>query len=417
MGERQAANRPSRLRLISGLAVAAALIAGGGINAIAMSTGNPMVLEALAPYSGAANSIATELVVRTSQAKPDMAKLREKAVSSLKREPLDFRAARSIALTKMMSGEKQEARHLFRIVARNTLREPITHVWLMGDAFENRRYGEFLRESEIVMRGQPETAASVFTMLATLIDEGKVTEAIAKKVAAKPEWRAGFFDTFGETSKNSDAAYAFYRRLQALGAPASASEQRVWLLHELGRTDAHTLVARWRALRTEPLAPKERLLRNPGFEGSASPQPFDWALYFPEGSFAEISASPSGSGKSLFVEVNGRNDAWVARQILDLAPGRYSLAYRVFPLTDLVRKDLRIGLDCASGRVFSPHVDHAVTGALEQWSANSFDFTVPAGCRAQQITVGIKPEGLTSNLQAYFDDFTIRSLPTEAPSA
>ncbi|MFN6935300.1 MAG: hypothetical protein ACK4NZ_09120, partial [Tsuneonella sp.] len=100
-----------------------------------------------------------------------------------------------------------------------------------------------------------------------------------------------------------------------------------------------------------------------------------------------------------------------------LAPGRYSLAYRVFPLTDLVRKDLRIGLDCASGRVFSPHVDHAVTGALEQWSANSFDFTVPAGCRAQQITVGIKPEGLTSNLQAYFDDFTIRSLPTEAPSA
>lgn len=408
MSERDTAQRAPRARLIGALLAAGALIGAGGVTALAMSTANPLLLKALAPYSGAAASIWTEFEVQTAQTAPNMDDLRKKAVTALTREPLDFRAARSIALTKLAAGRKDEARKLFRIIARNTQREPITHVWLIGDAFANRRYGEFLREAEIVMRDQPESAVNVFVMLTTFIDEGKVIDAIVRKVAAKPEWRAGFFDTFGERSKNSDAAYDFYRRVKAAGAPASSAEQRVWLLHEIGRTDTSEVVARWKALQAEPLPAGERLMRNPGFEGSAAPQPFDWAFYVPEGSFSEINTTPDGEGKALYVEMTGRDNMTVARQILDLRPGSYTLSYRAFPLTELERKDLRIGIDCAAGKTFTPRVDHAVTGAREAWSRHSVRFTLPPGCRAQQLTIGMKPGGLTANLQAYFDDFSIQ---------
>lgn len=402
------APRAPRARLIGALVAASALIGAGGINAIAMSTANPLLLKALAPYSGAASSIWTELAVQTTQTAPNMDELRRKAISTLSREPLDFRAARTIALTDLAEGRKAEARKLFRIIARNTQREPITHVWLIGDAFKNRRYGDLLREAEIVMRDQPDSAVSVFTMLTTFIDEGKIVDAIVRKVAARPEWRAGFFDVFGERSKNSAAAYDFFRRVKAAGAPASAAEQRVWLLHEIGRTDTSEVVARWKALQAVPLPPSERFVRNPGFEGSAAPQPFNWAFFLPDGSFAEITSTPDGEGKALYVEMTGRDNMTVARQILDLAPGSYMLSYRAFPLAELERQDLRIGIDCAQGKTFSPRFDHAVTGARETWSRRSVRFTLPAGCDAQQLTIGMRPGGLTANLQAYFDDFSIK---------
>lgn len=408
MKQRDIQSRRPRGRLVAALLAAGALIGAGGVNAVAMSTVNPLLLETLAPYSGTARSIWTELEVQTAQTAPDPQELRKKAVATLAREPLDFRAARTIALTELSEGRKDEARKLFRIVARNTQREPITHVWLLGDAFGAQRYGEFLREAEIVMRDQPESAVTVYVMLTSFVDEGKATDAILRKVAAKPEWRAGFFDTFGERSKNSDAAFDFYRRLKAAGAPASASEQRVWLLHEIGRTDTNEVVKRWRSLQSAPLPASERFVRNPGFEGSAAPQPFDWAFYVPEGSFSEITAAPDGAGKALYVEMVGRDNMTVARQILDLAPGRYTLSYRAFPLTELQRKDLRIGIDCASGRNFAPRVDHAVTGEREVWTRRSVRFALPAGCHAQQLTIGMQPGGLTANLQAYFDDFAIQ---------
>ena len=399
--------KPIRARLIAGLLAAGALIAAGGANTIALASANPMVLEALAPWSGVAASKAVEFEVQTALSAPNLVELRENALRALRREPIDFRAARSIALASLGSGDKERAEKIFRTVARHTLREPITHIWLISDAFENRRYGEFLREAEVVMRDQPGSSSQVFLMLTKLVDQRQVVPQIVEKVAAKPEWRSGFFDTFGEKSQNSAAAFDFYRRVKASGAPATASEQRVWLLHEIGRSDPAEVIRMWKVLQTQPLSAAERLLRNPGFEGTTAPQPFDWTFFLPEGSFAEVTGSPAGQGKSLYVEMTGRQPMTVARQVLDLPPGRYTVSYRAFLLTDPARKELRVALDCAQGRTFAPRIENAVVAARETWSRHKFDVTIPAGCAAQQLRIGMEPGGLSTSVQAYFDDFAI----------
>lgn len=398
---------PNRARLLAGLLGAGALITVGGVNALGLSSRNPILLKALAPYSGAAAANWTEVEVRTAQVAPDMESLREKSLDVLKREPLDFRAARTLALVDVFAKREDAARAKFAVIADHTLRESITHIWLMDDYYKRGDYRSFLDEGEIVMRAEPQTAASVYTLLTQLIDKGKMGPEIAQKVAAKPEWRAGFLDAFGEQSKNSEAAFSLFKSIKAQGAPASSSELRVWLLHELGRSGGSATVQRWKSLRIEPPGKGERYVRNGDMEGTTAPQPFDWTFFLPEGNFAEISASPNGPGKSLFVELKGRDPVIVARQVLDLPPGSYALDYRVFPLVDLSRRDLRIGIDCAQGNGFSPVVDHSVSGPLDGWSRGKLTFDVGTNCPAQQITIGMKPDGLTSSLQAYFDDFVI----------
>lgn len=393
-----------------GLAVAAATVAivAGTVNTIAMSTVNPALLKTLSKWSGEASGTLLDAQVQTARTAPELAGYRDDLVRTLEREPLDFRATRSLAFVDLAQNRTGRARSLLETNARYTLREPLTHIWLISDALERKNYGAFLRESEIVMRDRPKASQPVYELLTGMIDQSKMTDAIARKVAARPDWRAGFFDTFGEKSTNSAAAYDFFRRIAALGAPASSAEQRVWLLHEIGRTDTAEVVGRWKALQTEPLPADEALVRNPGFEGTTAPQPFDWTFYVPEGSFAEISNSPAGSGKALYAEFNGRGDQTVARQILDLVPGRYSLTYRVYPLSDLGRKDLKLRVDCATGKTFAPVVTHTVTAPVNAWSSRSFTFGIPAGCPAQQLVVGIEPGGLTAEVQTYFDDLTIR---------
>lgn len=397
----------SKLRLTAALLVSAALVSVGSVNALGLSTRHPILLKALVPYSGVAAGNWVEVGVRTAQTVPNGAELRASALDVLRREPLDFRAARSIALADVLSKRNSAARSKFAVIARHTKREGLTHLWLMDDAYKRGEYGKFLDEAEIVMRVRPETTASIYALMTQMVDNGKIASEIARRVAARPEWRAGFLDAFGEKSTDSDAGYALFKQIKMLGAPASSSELRVWLLYELGRNGAARTTERWRDLRVEKRDLDTQTPRNGDLEGTTAPQPFDWTFFVPEDGYSEITDAPNGSGKSLYVEYSGRNAAVLARQVINLAPGRYSLTYSVFPLSDLARKDLRLGIDCAAMKGFSPVVSHAVVSGRDAWSRKEFQFVVPANCAAQQVTVGMQPDGLTSDLQAYFDDIRI----------
>ena len=395
-----------RRALIAGVA-GVALIVMGAASTLAMASRSRAALAALSPWSGVAAGRLLDAQVIAARDPRQLQALRPQLIEVLRREPLDFRAARSLAFVMLTRNKHGEARKLMRTVARNTLREPLTHIWLIGDAFEGKRYGEFLHEAEIVMRGKPEAAQPVYGMLTKFIDDGTLIDPIARKLASNPFWRGGFFDAFGSQSKNSANAYRFFQRVGELGLPATASEQRVWLLTQVGRMDTVDVVARWRALQATPLPADEHLLRNGDLEGTTAPQPFDWTFFIPEGSFAEISSSPSGQGKAIYVEMKANGDMTVARQILDLRPGRYRLQYSVYPILALERPDLLVGIDCASGKTFVPLTSSVASGEVDRWSKQTIEFAIPPACRAQQITIGLRPDGLTSDVQAYFDDMSI----------
>lgn len=402
--------KSARLRLIIALVVAALVFAFAASNMLALATRNVALAQQLAGWSGATASKQAELLAQNPNSLKMLPAVEAAAIRAMRREPLDFKAARTLASIAARRNDKPLARTLFSAVGRRTLREPVAHFWLMGDDYERGRYAAFVREAEIILRQQPEMAPQIHLLFTRLVDRNLAREHLLKRLESDPEWRPGFLDAMGEKSENSDAAYALLKDLARTPAPPRSSELRVWLLHEVGRTDAVELVRRWKSLQRPPLAERERLIRNPDFNGSLAPPPFDWAFFVPEGSFSEIGPSPTGTGKALYLEMTGRNDQTVATQVLDLPPGRYRIAASIYPISDLGRRDLTARLNCASGKRFAPLAETTIEAPLERWSKWRWDLAIPSGCRVQQLSLGMSPRALTADLRAYFDDFAITPL-------
>lgn len=410
MRDRLRSVRPAQLRMAAALAVAALVFAVAGGNMLALTTRNVALANRFAGWSPATVSKQAELLAQNPDSLKMLPAVKVAAIRAVSREPLDFKAARTLATIAVRQNDVPLARKLFSAVGSHTLREPLTHFWLMGDDYARGRYPSFVREAEIILRQQPEMTPQIFLLFTRLVDRNLAREHLLERLKTNPEWRPGFLDAMGEQSENSAAAYALYRDLARSAVPPKSSELRVWLLHEVGRTDADELVRRWRSLQRPPLAERERLIRNPDFNGSLAPPPFDWAFFVPEGSFSEIGPSPTGAGKALYLEMTGRSDQTVATQMLDLAPGRYRLAASIYPLSDLGRRDLTARLTCGSGKTFAPLAQTAMVAEPERWSKWRWDVTIPAGCRVQQLQLGMNPRELTADLRAYFDDFSITPL-------
>ncbi|MFC4293979.1 hypothetical protein ACFO0A_02775 [Novosphingobium tardum] len=411
MGDTQAmVSQPARWKLAVAMAGALAAFAIGAGDTFALATRNPALAQSIAGWSGATKSKHAELLVQNARSLSAIPEVKSAAIAALVREPLDFNAARTLGSIAIRENDIPLGRAIFTAVGQQTLREPVSHFWLMSDTYARGRYGDFLKEAEVILRQKPEMSPQIFTLFTRLADGRRVTERLIQRLASRPEWRPGFFDVLGEQSTNSDAAYEFYTRLARTKAPPSPAELRVWLRHEVGRTDGDVLVGRWKSLQRPPLPARERLIRNPDFEGSVAPQPFDWTFYLPEGSFAEIGPSPDGPGKALYVEMTGRDNETVASQILDLAPGRYRFSARYYPVSDISRRELTISLTCAQGRNFSPLAKSALDATPERWSRWQWDVDLPAGCNVQQLSIGMEPRALTADARSYFDDFAVTRL-------
>ncbi len=410
MRDRLRSLHPAQLRLAIALAAAALVFAIAGGNMLALSTRNVALAELLAEWSPATVSKQAELLAQSPDSLKKLPAVKVAAIRAVSREPLDFEAARTLATIAVRQNDETLARKLFSAVGSRTLREPLTHFWLMGDDYARGRYSSFVREAEIILRQQPEMTPQIFHLFTRLVDRNLARQHLLKRLETDPEWRPGFLDAMGENSENSAAAYALYRDLARSSAPPKSSELRVWLLHEVGRTDAEELVRRWKSLQRPPLAERERLIRNPDFNGSLAPPPFDWTFFVPEGSFSEIGPSPTGTGKALYIEMTGRSDQTVATQMLNLAHGRYRIVASIYPISDLSRRDLTVRLSCGAGKRFIPLNDSSIDAPIERWSKWHWDVSVPSGCQVQQLSLGMSARGLTADLRAYFDDFAITPL-------
>lgn len=402
--------RGARLRLAITLAAAVLVFAVAAGNMLALATRNVALAQRLAGWSGTTVSKQAELLAQNPNSLKMLPTVKTAAIRAMSREPLDFKAARTLASIAVRQNNIPLARKLFSAVGRHTLREPVAHFWLMGDNYTRGRHTAFVREAEIILRQQPSMTPQIFLLFTRLVDSNFAREHLLKRLESNPEWRPGFLDAMGEKSENSAAAYALFRDLARSPAPPKSSELRVWLLHEVGRTDADELVRRWKSLQRPPLAERERLIRNPDFNGSLAPAPFDWTFFVPEGSFSEIGPSPTGTGKALYLEMTGRSDQTVATQLLDLTPGRYRIVASIYPISDLSRRDLTARLSCAVSKRFVPLTGTTIDAPLERWSKWRWDVAIPAGCRVQQLLLGMSPRALTADVRAYFDDFAITPL-------
>jgi hypothetical protein len=199
-------------------------------------------------------------------------------------------------------------------------------------------------------------------------------------------------DTLAGDEANADAAMAVADN-QHLDPTAA------WVPKLLGSLVAAGVYGKaravWAKVSRVPIAPGQ-LLYDPGFTDRNSIPPFNWDLTSSAAGLAERQA-----GGRLHVIFYGQQDGMLARQLLQLAPGRYRLTMAASG--DMVR-----------GRsiTWSVRCDRSVTplGAvtLDVAVSRPWSFTVPSDCPAQWLQLS----GVSSDV-AQQADFTISGLELE----
>ncbi len=365
---------------------------------------NPNLAAAIAPLHGPALGAKTELRVQTSRSVDEVDAIKQMAVETLRLAPLDFDAARSLGAIAIGQQKLPYATNIMRLVSKATLREPISHAWMLDQAYLAKDFNEVLRQSDIVIRQQSSMEAAAFPMLNSLVSDGRVLGSLADFLVKDPPWRASFLTHMGEKGQAPSNEFKLFKLLKNSKKPPTTAELRTWFLVHLADTPARKLTSQYLEVAPDGFSNAERFIRNGDFSGTRAAPPFDWSLYVQEGGFAEIDRSPTGDGKALYIEFDSREPITHAFQLLTLPPGRYLFTLRTYALTDLDRGQTGAAFICSNGRQSAPLQRFAFGGIVDQWARMQWEVTIPASCEGPRLQIDSQPATVADAEQLFIDD-------------
>lgn len=375
---------------------------------------NPVLAATIAPGHSATLSNLTQLRFLTSRSRNQLPEVELLARSTVQAAPLDHAAARTVAALDMISGREVRAEQLFKLIGANTLRDAMTHAWLLNFAYRERDFNMVVRQADIALKLDAKLRPAAFAALNQLVADGRVVPALAATLETGPEWRTAYLIALGLERETRDNQLRLLRLLRRGPTPPTAEELRTFFLVDSGRVSIEELARTYSELSPARFGRGEASIRNGDFENAGQFGPFGWIFYAGEAGFAEISSSPTGTGKSMYLEFEGRQNAVVATQYLTVAPGTYYLSLRSFGLSELSGQTV-VQLSCqqtpTSRRL---HSRFPVRGVTNDWLSQQWQFTVPQGCGGPILDMAWEPGTVSRPEQAYIDDIVIRPVTAAA---
>jgi hypothetical protein len=369
---------------------------------------NPLLAASIAPGHSATLSYLTQFRFFSARSRDQLPGVRSLARATVQAAPLDHAAARTVAALDIIAGRQEAAENVFTIVGANTLRDAMTHAWLLNSAYRERDFDRVVRHADIVLRLDAKLRPAAFAALNELVADGRVIPALVKALETSPEWRTAYLTAMGQERGSRDNQLQLLRSLRSGPTPPTAEELRTFFLVDGGRVSIEDLARTFAELSPTNFGPAEIRIRDAKFEGTGSYGPFGWVYYPGENGFAEAGASPSGGGKSLYLDFEGRQDAVVATQFLTVAPGTYTLALRSFALSEL-RGQTQLLLSCQqTPTIRQPLASLPVQGTVNAWQTRRWQFTVPEGCSGPILDIGWRPATVSRPEQLYIDDIIIQ---------
>jgi len=396
----RAAARPS-----AGWRWAAAGAAAGLLGCAVVASGVSRALEASRPDLAVQVLATPGALGRLAQrelaaGRPQQA--RALAARALAQAPLDVRALRVYALS-LPAGEARRRDAVMAFAGERSWRDSDTQLWLLQARLAAGDAAGAMRHADALLRRLVKSREPIFQLLVPLAAHPRGAEAIAERLAARPNWRPAYLAYLSRQAADPALASAMLKRLAALGAGPTDEELQP-LLSRIVRDGQAPQAAR--VLQDFRPAPPPDLLRDGGFEGAPAVAPFAWSLRTAAGLDINI-ADRAGGGRALQVDYDGYGRATSARQLLVLPPGAWRLSGEMLSGSpDVERLSWRVS--CAgAGRTSLGEVAARPTG--EAWQAFSVDFTVPAGadCAAQWISLVGAPGARRTSISALFDSLAI----------
>ncbi|MDE2445259.1 MAG: hypothetical protein KGO94_03710 [Alphaproteobacteria bacterium] len=301
-------------------------------------------------------------------------------------EPLDAQALLNIGLLYALNGETDKSNNILLRAAERSLRDAGAQISAAGLSVARKDYGRAMEHIDSAIRTSPDQSEQLFKIVTSVAATPEGLDAVVKKLAEAPPWRANYFKSVAASPAELGVLYQMFTGLRDRKADVSNSELQILLDSEFAKKDYETAYFVWLDF-LPPLA-----LRKVGniFDGQfdlpIQGQYFGWNIV-PLAN-ADISVGVrdgTANNKALSLnldsaKVEGAN----VFQYMRLASGAYRLSFETKTENFKSNQGLMWRVHCVeTGEVIGQ--SKAITDE-PAWGSSEFEFTVPDGqCQTQEL--------------------------------
>jgi hypothetical protein len=300
--------------------VASALCVQVGVAAFAREAQSPLAL-AVTPWDARAMSAwAGQLQVLRGQANdPEAVRLARAALVRDATLPTPYRV---LGFAREANGDVAGAERLIGFSDKLSRRDLPAQLWLIERAVARNDVPGAVAHFDTALRTSEAAPELLFPVLANALSEREVVDAVAPRLLTAP-WAQEFIAKSIDSGPSVPGLVMLAQAMDRLNRPFTPDTMRQ-LINRVVETKSYELLPRLRAISPARMA-KAQGVADPGFDKPVGVPSFDWT--FDESDRAEITRG-AGSGKTGFAFELGEAGvaAQLARQLLTLAPGRYTLA-------------------------------------------------------------------------------------------
>lgn len=369
---------------------------------------NPELAVQIDPGNGDALAALVNAKMLAAKSPEQIPEITQLGRAALLESPLQIEALRTIGFIEDGNGNAGKARQILEIASKISKRDALTQAWLFDRYYREGRMGSALEAADIVMRQEQGSWDFLIGELIKFSGDPRIIDPLAQTLSYRPYWRGTFLENLGRNGLNPQISYQIFRRLKALGQPASTAELIAYFARFHDASAPELLWQSW--IEFVPAAKPAELVRDGGFEGIDAPPPYNWSLYQNEGVYAEFVANPKGSGRALYLSYGGKRLANFANQMLALKPGAYQLVLEAYAEAELRKDQFILYLRCG-GFNSAREIEKAPLAArIGQWSENRLDFKIEPECPAQQIWISGLPIAGSDDATIWLDNVKLAPL-------
>ncbi|HYD25612.1 MAG TPA: hypothetical protein VEB68_12535 [Croceibacterium sp.] len=316
---------------------------------------------------------------------------RRLALDSVRRDPLMPMALRALGLATAPRGgtESAAATQAMLQAERLSRRDQPVQLWLAEYSLERGDIGEMMRHFDIAMRTSTTSREAVFPLLAAAASNRDFAQALAAAMDKRPPWGLGLTAYMIDEGPDPDLTVRLAQEFLDPKVPEELAMVRS-LMARLGQLEEYDLA---QAVRSsfgldQARGSSPTGVREGGFETASGFEPFAWSLTQDDDLWAARESDPAGNGTVLRLSAGDGFSGEVARQLLDLSPGRYRLRARFGDVPDDRDAWPKIEVRCATA---SESALLALTPSRAGVAAHSAvgAFQVPGACRFQWLSLSV----------------------------
>ena len=342
----------------------------------------------------------------------DLEAAAQSARSALASAPLTARAVTILAQTREQQGRSGEVEPLMRMAARLSHREDVPDLWLFDRALRARRYDEAFIRADAVLRRDELRHRRLFPVLHQAAIDPAAVKPLAARLALRPAWREFFFHSLFYGQAMPGFVYPLFEAMEEAGSPPAKVELEGYLI-ALARNERYEQAYLTWLLSMSPQAlGRMQYVYDGAFNGEPAVAPFGWQLRGSAGGNAVMEEGPGG-GRSLLINSDGYTAATFAEQLLVLPPGAYRLSGRIRAPANAAAGELGWTLTCRPAS--QPLLSAKAQPTQDQWRRFTADFSVPAGCPAQMLSLNSTAGERRTSMTVWFDDIAVDAAEAGRP--